>query len=309
MKILTIDDFGYAVDILTKYQEGINFPAPFVDMLRDAMKAERIKVCLTESNDNTPNGFGVIGKVSGQIHAIWVDDRDGALDQDYIRDCEKEIVEWCFGEIENPPDRIDFPKMTDPLKMEILRRGYIEYKRAGMSASREDFLENHEVSLPEGFALVPYQSAFRHNVAEVIAEAYKNHIDAIIYPEFFSSKEKALELLQKLEKNELGEFIEGASQVLLKGEEVIGICMIVKKEEDASISDIVISPLYQGRGLGKALLVNTVLSFFKSDDSINAINLAVTLSNPAKYLYEKTGFKIKGEFSAIIYQGNGVATN
>jgi ribosomal protein S18 acetylase RimI-like enzyme len=304
MRILTPDDFISAEGIFTKYQEGTIFPAPFIDILKDAMKSRRIKICLAENDDSVPIGFGIIGTISGKIHAIWVDDANRELDRDSINRLEKEIADWCFREIKHPPARIDFPKMTDNLKNEFLLRGYREYKRASMSTSRNDFMKNHEISLPEGFTMAPYQPELRDKVADVIENANKNHADAIIYPEFFSSKEKALELLQKLEENELGEYIEGASQILLRGEAVIGICMIVKKGVNASIPDLVIAPLYQGRGLGKALVVNTVLSFFGSDESIETINLAVTLSNPAKHLYEKIGFRITDEFSAIVYSRN-----
>lgn len=304
MRILTISDFDIAVNIFTEYQKGINFPAPFVDMLRTAMKAGSIKVGLTENSESVPNGFGVIGQASGQIHAIWVDDTNSELDDSSIRKFESEILEWCFTEIKNPPERIDFPKMTDNLRNNILRRGYVEYKRVGMSATREDLLKNRKISLLDGFALVPYQPDKKEKVADVIAKANKNHVDAIIYPEYFSSKEKAFEFLEQLERNQLGLFLEGVSQLLVKEEQIIGFCMIVKKENDASIPDIGIIPDYQGQGLGKALLVNTVLDLLHFDESVQTINLAVTLSNPARFLYEKSGFQITDEFSAIIYSGD-----
>jgi ribosomal protein S18 acetylase RimI-like enzyme len=301
MRILTMNDFESAMSLITKYQDGIVFPGSFADMLREAMEAGRIKVCLTESNESIPYGIGVIGQVSGKIHAIWVDDTIGSLDRGSINMLESKILEWCFEEIENPPKRIDFPKMTEYIKSELLRRGYVEYKRASMSASRDDFLKNSRLALPEGFALMPYRSDMRDRVANVIVEANMDHDDAIIYPEFFSSKEKALEFLEKLEGNELGEFIEDVSQVLVKGEQTVGFCMIVGKGSDFGISDIGISPDYQGKGLGKALLINTILNLLHSNDSVQTINLAVTLSNPARFLYEKSGFRMTDEFSAIIY--------
>ncbi|MFW9909650.1 MAG: GNAT family N-acetyltransferase, partial [Candidatus Thorarchaeota archaeon] len=230
-----------------------------------------------------------------------VDDTDGGLNQESINALESKILEWCFEEMENPPERIDFPKMSEHIKMDFLRRGYVEYKRASMSVSRHDFLKNQKRALPEGFALVPYQTSMRDEVADIIAEANMNHVDAIIYPELFSSKEKAQEFLKKLEGNRFGEFIERSSQVLVKGEQTIGFCMIVKKDDRASIPDIGILPVYQRQGLGKALFVNTIHDILHSDDSIQTIDLAVTLSNPARFLYEKSGFQVDDEFSAIIH--------
>lgn len=301
MRILTVNDFDSAASLIAKYQEGITFHTPLVDMLRGALEAGRVKVCLTESSESIPNGFGVVGQVSKQIHAIWVDDTNGKLNQESINALESKIIEWCFEEMENPPERIDFPKMTEHIKMELLHRGYVEYKRASMSISRHDFLKNHRRALPEGFALVPYQTSMRGEVADIIAEANMNHVDAIIYPELFSSKEKALEFLEKFEGNRFGEYIEMASLVLVKGDQIIGFCMIVKKDDRASIPDIGISPVYQRQGLGKALFVNTIHDLLHSDDSIQTIDLAVTLSNPARFLYEKSGFRVTDEFSAIIH--------
>jgi len=301
MRILTLSDFESAAHLVTKYQEGISFPAPFQDMIREAMEAGKVKVCLTESSESIPNGFGVIGQVSGKIHAIWIDNTNEDLDQDSINMLENKILDWCFEEIKTPPERIDFPKMTEHIKSELLRRGYVEYKRAGMSASRDELMKNHRVVLPEGFSLIPYQTTMRDKVADIAAEANRNHVDAIIYPEFFSSKEKALEFLEKLEGNTFGEFVDGVSQVLVKGEQTIGYCMITGKGHDVGISDIGLLPVYQGKGLGKALLVNTILDLLHSDDSVQKINLAVTLSNPARFLYEKCGFQVTDEFFAIIH--------
>ncbi len=308
MKNLTMENFDSALDIFMKYQEGINFPAPLIDMLRNALEKGNIIGCLTESKNSAPNGFGIIGKVSGQIHAIYVDRSDVELNEESIEKLESEIIEWCFSEIIQMPSRVEFPKMTDHLRTELLARGYAEYQRAGMSAERNDFLQNSEIPLPEGFVLQPYQPDMRDKTADVIAEANLNHIDAIIYPEYFSSKEKALEFLEKVEESAFGEFIDGASQVLMNEDRIIGFCLLVKKGENINIPDVGIFPSFQGRGLGKALLVNTISSFLISDDSVQRINLAVTLSNPAKFLYEKVGFRITEEFSAIIYDKKELKT-
>ncbi|MFW9920878.1 MAG: GNAT family N-acetyltransferase [Candidatus Thorarchaeota archaeon] len=298
-----MDDLSSIESIVSRYQEGIDFPKPFFDILSEAVQAGNVKVCLTESKDSSPNGFGVIGQVSGRIIAVFVDDMNGELDQEIVKLLEKKIIDWCYNEVNNPPTRVDFPKMTENLKNDILARGYREYQRAAMDVSREVFLRNQEITLPQGFALRPYHPDERGKVAGVLAKANTDHVDAIIYPEFFSSKEMGVEYLKKVEENAFGEYIEGTSRVLMKDNEIIGYCMLVKGGDTVTVSDIGLLPTYQGRGLGKALFVNTLLSYLGSDESIRSIHLAVTLSNPAKFLYEKTGFEVKEEFSAIVYVG------
>ncbi len=307
MKLLTLDELDSIERIASKYEqlvkESVQFPKALIEVLKDWMDAGHIRVGLTTIQDDIITGFGVVVPSRDRILVIYADDRDGELDQSLVEDNEKQLLDWCLSQLEKPPIRIEFPRLTENLKMELLNRGYTEYERASMIVSRSRFLENQEIPLPDEFQLVQYIPEKRERSAHVLAEANTGHVDAIIYPEFFGSKEVGIEFLKKLEEGAFGEYNEGESMLLQHNEEIIGYCLIAKTGNQATIPDLALAPAYQGKGLGKALLVNTILALLKSNDAFSSVHLAVTLSNPARYLYEKVGFSIEEEFSSIIYTG------
>ena len=65
---------------------------------------------------------------------------------------------------------------------------------------------------------------------------------------------------------------------------------------------IVIDPEYRQQGLGRALLSHSIHSLLRVNPSITKIELAVTMSNPAKILYESLGFRILNDASTFVWK-------
>ncbi len=309
MKILTLEEIPSIAEIVSNFEELVKetfqFPKPLIEMIRDWMEAGNIQAVVSESDDGRASGLGVVVPTKERILVIYADSLDETINQEEINRNETKLLDWCLSQFKNPPAKVEFPKMTKNLKDELLKRGYKEYERASMKVSRDDFLKNQEIAIPDGFSLAKYDPEKRSKIAEVLAEANENHVDAIIYSEFFSSKEKGIEFLKKYEENAFGEYLEDFSKILLKDDEIIGHCLLSKEGKALSVPDIGLLPKYQGRGLGKALLVNTILTALKRDESIPMVYLGVTLTNPAKYLYEKVGFTIREYFTSIVFVGTG----
>ncbi|MDF1541414.1 MAG: GNAT family N-acetyltransferase [Candidatus Thorarchaeota archaeon] len=138
-------------------------------------------------------------------------------------------------------------------------------------------------------------------MADVIAKANENHTDAVIYPEFFGSKDAGVDYLKKLENGAFGEYKQEYSKVVMTAEgKIVGYNLITITGDFAAISAIGIHPDFQRKGLGQALLVNSLIDIIESNPDVKAIGLAVTLSNPAKLMYEKHGFTVRDEFSSIV---------
>jgi ribosomal protein S18 acetylase RimI-like enzyme len=59
----------------------------------------------------------------------------------------------------------------------------------------------------------------------------------------------------------------------------------------AYIPDICIDPNIRRKGLGRALLVDTLKRLIEKYSELDGVRLDVTLENPAKHLYDSLGFK------------------
>jgi ribosomal protein S18 acetylase RimI-like enzyme len=303
MKLLTIDQLEHIEPLVTRYEnaikETVQFPKSLIDLIKEWLESEKVRIGYTENTTGTPTGAAVIIPHQDRVLALFTD-HDG-MEEESICNTEEVLLDWCFAELKNHPVRFEIPGMTDSIKRALLQRGYKEYERAQMIVMRENFSKHSRIQLPEGYSLETYDSEKKSQIAEVLASANKGHVDAIIYPEYFSSAEKGMEFLVKLEKDAFGEFSPDASKILKHENRIIGYCLISIEDDAALIPDIAIDPEYQGKGLGKALLTNTLIDTIESNDSVKGIGLAVTLSNPAKFLYEKLGFAIRKRFSSIVY--------
>lgn len=307
MRALHMNEIETIRPLVTKFEvlvkDNIQSSKTFFEIVRHWLQTGQVKIGLTMNDDGTPVGLAAIDLKKNRILVIFVNDLDGNLETSEMHRHESELIDWCFQELEKPPARIEFPRLTTNLKELLLNRGYMEIRRARMMAKREVAMGREQVEIPEGFVVEPYRSENKESVAEVIAKANENSIDLIIYPEFFGSKDAAMYFLERLEESAFGEFRKGYSKVLIANENIVGCCMISFTEDIAMIPEIGVLPEYQGKGLGKALIMKTIQDILEKETSLTELGLAVTLCNPAKHLYEKIGFTICDEFSAIVYNG------
>ena len=155
--------------------------------------------------------------------------------------------------------------------------------------------------LPRGFFSRSIGDMDMDEVGNVIYHSYRGSIDFELYGE-----------------GTLGEAVEDAKRVigiysshnqsiclLEEGtEKVIGICLAGIGENYvngyAEIADICTLPEYRGRGLAKYMLAMTINSFI---GQAPFIKLAVTIGNPAEYLYHSIGFQKGPRFTNLIAGG------
>ena len=307
MRTLSIDELENAALILSNFEmkakERLQFPKPLIEMIRGWLEVREVKVGVKTTRNDTISGFAIINLNENQIMAVYADDLEGEMKQEEVDRIEVELLDWCFLELDDKPRRIELPVLTKNAKRSLLSRGYSEFERVGMVVKKEPFAKRERIPVPEGFVTESYTPEKRVQIAEVIARANEGHTDAVIYPEFFSSQEAGIDFLNRLEEGELGEHKDRHSKVLLTEGKTIGYCILTVSGGIGVIHALGVLPEFQSRGLGKMLLVNTILDLLESEESIKAIGLAVTVSNPARHLYEKQGFKICDEFSSIAYTG------
>ena len=93
----------------------------------------------------------------------------------------------------------------------------------------------------------------------------------------------------------LAHFILNPTSVLLKDDQLEGICFVNSNGFLANIPLIGLKRVHRGKGYGKYLLRNSLLSlmnFIRQGLAINAINAAVETDNyPALKMYRRIGFR------------------
>lgn len=85
-----------------------------------------------------------------------------------------------------------------------------------------------------------------------------------------------------------------ASQVILYNKTIIGILMLDVSESKIVISNLLIDPAFQGRGVGSNILSSVI---DKYTDDKKSIELSVFKENKAFGLYKRLGFRVVKEES------------
>lgn len=80
-------------------------------------------------------------------------------------------------------------------------------------------------------------------------------------------------------------------EIILSGESFCGYCSIEQRDDYIFVHDLVVSPEFQGRGIGSKILNELI----EKSKRINlSIKLYVLKENEARYLYRKLGFEDMG---------------
>lgn len=161
--------------------------------------------------------------------------------------------------------------------------------------------------LSENMKFEIYNESQREEISRVILKANEGEIDQIVFPHFFGTLENCKKLVEDIEKNVYGEYEKAFSWILRNDDQIISTClMTIRNNGDTGyIPDIVIDPDYQGKGLGKALLIHSMKKIIDGEPDIVKVDLDVTLENNARFLYKSVGFKNVREYSMYNWMNNG----
>ena len=83
---------------------------------------------------------------------------------------------------------------------------------------------------------------------------------------------------------------EEASPVVVRGDEVVGFSLVHSRPREAHLADIGVVPMHRGKGLGRMMLVYSLMNAARDYD---AVTLAVDVDNSSAYgLYVDVGFDV-----------------
>lgn len=138
--------------------------------------------------------------------------------------------------------------------------------------------------------------------AELIASAYSGHVDSEINTQYRTAAGARRFLENLLRYPGCGHFAPDCSWVAVVGHEAAGVCLATRIGPGAGhVAQICVSPIWQGRGVGEALLRQALGAMKES--GLEEASLTVTSSNTrAIRLYEKYGFRAVHHFEALVWE-------
>jgi ribosomal protein S18 acetylase RimI-like enzyme len=189
------------------------------------------------------------------------------------------------------------PGSVDPSGMEAA--GFACHWRQRMSMELAGW--HAQVVLPPGYRLAPWHINYLDDVARVVYRANQGTLDADLYAPFFGgSPEKSRKGLLVILVGRYGPIHLNATLCAFQGETLVGVNLVIDEGGGlASVVELSVLPEHQQRGLGRALMVGSMLAL--KAEHFERVELAVTKANArALRLYNSLGFTPAGDFPVCI---------
>jgi GNAT superfamily N-acetyltransferase len=216
---------------------------------------------------------------------------------------EKTLINKVFTELrEGGASRIqggflmNHPGVHIPIREELQSLGFITAEELEMALSFSD-REIPPVDIDHPYAVVPYSPSYKQ---DMITIKYEGNRGATGNPlvQGVSSREETEQEVQKVLSGIFGAFLPSASVMLLHEEEPIGCTTCVRRPDSIAIlTNVTVLPQYRNRGLGKALVMESLQQLHRL--RVSRVQLSVVASNePAMKIYTDLGFK---EIARVCY--------
>jgi ribosomal protein S18 acetylase RimI-like enzyme len=189
----------------------------------------------------------------------------------------------------------------------FVSRQFKSYLRRFMSlslASRRQGVEPKAENawMRENIQLLPWEKRFNKDAAEMLYQAYQQHVDAAINDQYASAK-GAARLVENIFHNQgCGDFLGHISRMAIHRptQQLAGILTVTGvRAGTAHIPQVGISPSFQGLGLGTALMEAAFQDL--AQEGFEKVTLTVTDANAgAVRLYQRLGFETFKTFGAFI---------
>jgi ribosomal protein S18 acetylase RimI-like enzyme len=139
----------------------------------------------------------------------------------------------------------------------------------------------------------------------LIAEAYRNHIDAQINDQYRSVAGARRFLMNIVQYPGCGTFFAPASSMAAHAGtgRLCGVCLASLVASDVGhITQVCVEPAMQGTGLGYELMRRSIAAL--AGHGCRKVSLTVTSANrSAVALYERMGFSVRRRFAAYVWDG------
>ena len=291
-----LDEIDPIIERLIEQTEESQIPPNFLEQIKTAVSKDRGCIYGDYDEDGALRGIGFFGKVSSRISFVFADGN---------REIEQNLVSTLFERFSKERSFITTggPWVDDVMSQYIRKIGFSKHDRQHMTLAKPEIERLSEPEFPADMSIEVYIESHRDEISELVFRGNDSHVDQDVFPDFFATPEDCKRLLENIENNRYGDYKKQSSWILRQDDVAIGACfMTIRNGDTGYIPDIVIEPELRGRGLGKALLIHSMKRQSENEESLEKIDLDVTLSNNAYYLYESLGFKTVREYSIYTWR-------
>jgi GNAT superfamily N-acetyltransferase len=258
-------------------------------------------VLLTESGPSgETRGFLLFNLNSNSMHTLFAN---------LLYKSERTLFDEILKRYPNRVPKIVFqsgyptPWISEGLAKYSQEIGFIEHVRGYMRLEPIIAESLQAVKSADGIEFVEFNESKKSETAELVYRCVEGSIDQALFPSIYSSPATIEKFFDDLLSGKYGNHKSGYSWILQNDSEYIGACFMVTRQEIGFLVHIVIDPKQREKGLGRILLVHTIKNLQQSDKRIKRIELAVTWSNPARFLYDSLGFTLVNKSSTFVWKG------
>ncbi len=282
--------------LLEKSTDGQAPTSNFNEIIKKSVSEGKAFLYGAYSDDDLLLGLGMFGNVSKRISFVFADG-DSEL--------ETRLVDAVFDNHSKDCSSVAAagPWITEVISNHLIKIGFSKFDRAYMSLERADIESARQPELSEDMKFEMYNESQRDEVSKILFKANDGLVDQIAFPHFFSTLETCNKVVSDIENSVYGEYKEPFSWILRNSGQIIGICLMsIRNNGDTGyIPYIVIDPDYQGKGLGRSLLIHSMKKIIDGEPDIVKVDLDGTLENDARFLYKSVGFENVREYSMYIW--------
>ena len=271
------------------------------EQMKSGISGERTVVLIEENSEGDFQGFLVINLKSDRIPIIFAN---------WKFPIEKQLLDNAFEKLSQNNEQVSFesgyptPWLTEELSSHAIELGFVRHERAYMQLHPIDKEIFSMYSIEDKFEFIPFERSMVQEVSKLVFECVDGTIDQDLFPYVYGSIPRIEEFLNKFLDGAYGKHERFYSWVLRENGQNIGacFCFLMENEETAFLMHIVIHPDYRQHGLGRAILCHSFNNLLRLSPTVTKIELAVTLSNPAKQLYDSLGFRTLNDASTFVWK-------
>jgi ribosomal protein S18 acetylase RimI-like enzyme len=282
-----------------------------------------INACL---RDKRLSGYALVGK--GKIRGycfFFYDGEKGIIGDLFVHpevaglDHERELLEHALETLLGTPglrrieaqlahyEREELESCFLPRRFRSFLRRFMGLSLEGRRRWAEADLRSEPAAekawLRENIELIPWDKRFHDDAAELLYQAYRQHVDAMINDQY-TSVMGTTRLIENIFHNQgCGDFLARVSRLAVHRptQQLAGILTVTAvRAATAHIPQVGVSPSFQGLGVGTALMEAAFNDL--AQEGFEQVTLTVTDANAgAVRLYQRLGFETFKTFAAFIY--------
>jgi ribosomal protein S18 acetylase RimI-like enzyme len=221
-------------------------------------------------------------------------------------DVERPLFDHVFAVAKNELDFVSFesgyptPWISAKFSDYVMRNGVKKYDRVFMRLERAGFSEAAQI--PKSIEIIPFSEEQTKEVTHVVFRAVDNTVDQDLWPNIYGTEQAALEFHQNIISGNWGDHGPRSSWIAKAGQRYVGVCFMVTQGTNGGVMHLAVDPDWRRRGIGRALLTQSIDNIFRENEDLSGVYLAVTLGNPAMQLYESVGFSVVNYSSSYIWK-------